>query len=77
MDLWPLIGGRVGFAQIPEHGDMPPRSSPADAEYVANLYLAWVGPFDVDYISFMHNTRQSLFPVADGALSFQSYIRQP
>ncbi len=50
-DLWSVIAGRVGFVQFPGNGVDPPKSGPATAHQIDQIYKEFILPFDNAYIT--------------------------
>ncbi|TFK50042.1 hypothetical protein OE88DRAFT_1736329 [Heliocybe sulcata] len=45
-DLWAVIGGRMGFVQLPATGREPAKSGPGVAQHLAHVYALYLKDFD-------------------------------
>ncbi|KAJ3509059.1 hypothetical protein NLJ89_g5424 [Agrocybe chaxingu] len=49
-EVWPIIGGRLGFIQFPGDENTPAKSGPGVATQLGHIYKEYIAPFDQWYI---------------------------
>ncbi|KAI9568642.1 hypothetical protein HD554DRAFT_2021859 [Boletus coccyginus] len=54
-DLWAIIGGRLGFIQLPRNDSEPARSGPGIAQQLQNIYDQCLQLFESAYILTVKN----------------------
>lgn len=51
MDLWPVVGAKLGFTQFPGSDTEPARSGPGVAQHLENIYRRYLLQFDMMFVS--------------------------
>ncbi|KAJ3475578.1 hypothetical protein NLI96_g11747 [Meripilus lineatus] len=49
-DSWSVVGGQLGFSQLPGNGNEPPRCGPQMAQRLSQVYEKYLMNFDMAYI---------------------------
>jgi hypothetical protein len=50
-ELWPVIGGKLGYIQFPGTETEPPKSGPQVAQHLEHIYKEYLSLFDTIYIA--------------------------
>ncbi|KAJ3476564.1 hypothetical protein NLI96_g11075 [Meripilus lineatus] len=49
-DSWSVVGGQLGFSQLPGNGNEPPRCGPQMAQRLSQVYEKYLMNFDIAYV---------------------------
>ncbi|KAF5382094.1 hypothetical protein D9615_004211 [Tricholomella constricta] len=60
MELWNVIGGRMGFVQFPGTDSEPAKSGPGVAQRLAQVYQEYLSGFDQVYINSVIESRRQM-----------------
>jgi len=75
-DLWPAIGGKLGFVLFPGSDTEPARSSPVVAEHIMNVYWLYLAAFNQAYIQSIMAHKKARSMLASQANSGMTIMGQ-